>query len=158
MGKLTLDLTEAEMRDMAEMSALVLSLVGQLQGELDDARVEAWQRLCIAILKAARAVPSIGKDMELNPDCGYWFFKRPYIDTAFYSDVLEEFRDSAFWSELVGRVAEQSLMENLGQQRADSLSEEERMQRTSSLEKALWNEVTRHGLDRMMFLLPGQES
>ncbi len=158
MGKLTLDLTEGEMRDMAEMSALVLSLVGQLQGELNDSRVDAWQRLCIAILKAARSVPSIGKDMELNPDCGYWFFKRPYIDTAFYSDVLEEYRDSSFWAELVARMAEQSLLENLGQQRVDALSDEERAQRTASLEKALWNEVTRHGLDRMMFMLPGHES
>ncbi len=158
MGKLTLDLTESEMRDMAEMCALILSLVGQIQGALSDSRVDAWQRLCIAMLKAARGVPAIGKDMELNPDCGYWFFKRPYIDGAFYSDVLEEYRDSSFWSELVARVAEQSLIENLGQQRADALSDEERAQRTSSLETALWNEVTRHGLDRMMFLLPGQES
>ncbi len=158
MGKLSLDLTEAEMRDMAEMCALVLSLIGQVRGELNDTRAEAWQRLCTAMLKAARGVPAIGRDMELNPDCGYWFFKRPYIDTAFYSDVLEEYRDSTFWAELVGRVAEQSLLENLGQQRADALSDEERAQRTSSLEKALWNEVMRHGLDRMMFLLPGQES
>ncbi len=158
MGKLTLDLTEQEMRDMAEMGALVLSMLGQVQGELNDSRVEAWQRLCIALLKAARGVPAIGKDMELNPDCGYWFFKRPYIDAAFYSDVLEEYRDSTFWTELVGRVAEQSLLENLGQERVETLSDEERVQRTSSLEKALWNEVTRHGLDRMMFLLPGQES
>ncbi len=158
MGKLSLDLTEAEMRDMAEMCALVLSLLGQVQGELNDTRANAWQRLCTALLKAARGVPSIARDMELNPDCGYWFFKRPYIDSAFYSDVLEEYRDSSFWAELVARVAEQSLIENLGQARADALSDEERAQRTSSLEKALWNEVTRHGLDRMMFLLPGQES
>ncbi len=158
MGKLSLDLTEAEMRDVAEMCALVLTLLGQVQGELNDSRTNAWQRLCAAMLKAARNVPSIGKDMELNPDCGYWFFKRPYIDTAFYSDVLEECRDNAFWAELVARVAEQSLIENVGQERADAMSDEERSQSVASLEKALWNEVTRHGLDRMMFLLPGQES
>ncbi len=158
MGKLTLDLSEQEMRDMAEMAALVLSLLGQVQADIKDPRVDAWQRLCIALLKVARGVPSIGKDMELNPDCGYWFFKRPYIDEAFYSDVLDEYRDSTFWAELVGRVAEQSLVENLGQERADAMGEEERAQRLSSLEKALWNEVTHHGIDRMMFLLPGHES
>ncbi len=146
------------MRDMAEMCALVLSLLGQVQGELNEPRAAAWQRLCTALLKAARGVPAIGRDMELNPDCGYWFFKRPYIDSAFYSDVLEEYRDSSFWTELVARVAEQSLIENVGQARADVMSDEERAQRTSSLEKALWNEVTRHGLDRMMFLLPPAES
>ncbi len=157
MGKLTLDLTEAEMRDVAEMSALMLTLLGQVQAELNDGRAQAWQRLCTAMLNAARKVPAIGKDMELNPDCGYWFFKRPYIDSAFYSDVLDEYRDSSFWTELVGRAAEQALVENLGPA-VENLSDEERAQRTSSLEKALWNEVTRHGLDRMMFLLPGNES
>ncbi len=158
MGKLTLDLTEAEMRDMAEMAALVLSLLGQVHAEVNDARADAWQRLCVALLKAARGVPAIGKDMELNPDCGYWFFKRAYVDSAFYSDVMDEYRDSSFWSELVGRAAEQALNDSLGPQRADALSDGERAQRTAALEKALWNEVTRHGLDRMMFLLPGHES
>ncbi len=158
MGKLSLDLTEAEMRDMAEMAALVLTLLGQLPGELNENRANAWQRLCTALLNAAREVPAIGKDMELNPDCGYWFFKRPYIDTAFYSDVLEEYRDSAFWAELVSRMAEQSLLENLGEARVEAMDDGERSRRTSSLEKALWNEVTRHGLDRMLFLLPENES
>ncbi len=158
MGKLTLDLTEAEMRDAAEMAALMLSVLGQVQPELKDPRCDAWHRLCVAMLKAAHGVPAIAKDMELNPDCGYWFFKRPYIDEAFYSDVLDEYRDTTFWAELVSRAAEQCLVENLGQERADALSDEERARRLSSMEKALWNEVTRHGLDRMMFLLPGNES
>ncbi len=158
MGKLTLDLSDAEMRDLAEIGALVLSMLGQVQADIKDPRVGAWQQLCIGLLKAARGVPSIARDMELNPDCGYWFFKRPYVDEAFYSDVLDEYRDSSFWAELVARVAEQSLVENLGQERADAMGEEERAQRLSSLEKALWNEVTRHGIDRMLFMLPPAES
>ncbi len=158
MGRLTLDLAEDEMRDLAEMGALVLSMLGQVQADLKDPRVESWQQLCIGLLRAARGVPSIARDMELNPDCGYWFFKRPYVDEAFYSDVLDEYRDSSFWSELVSRVAEQALIENLGQDRADAMGDDERLQRLSSMEKALWDEVTRHGIDRMMFMLPGNES
>ncbi len=146
------------MRDVAEMCALVLSLLGQVPGELNETRAAAWHRLCVALLKAARKVPAIGRDMELNPDCGYWFFKRPYIDSAFYADVLEEFRDFSFWAELVSRSAEQTLVETLGPEAVENFSDEERAQRIASMEKALWNEVTQHGLERMMFLLPGQES
>lgn len=146
------------MLDMAEMSAMVLSILGQPMPDLSPSRVEAWQKLCVSLLKSARGVPAIGREMELNPDCGYWFFKRPYIDKAFYSDVLDEFRDSTFWAELVSRVAEQSLEENLGPDGVSSLSEEERDARTSSLEQALWNEVSKHGLDRMVFMLPSNES
>lgn len=157
MSKQDLELSEADLRHMAEMSAMVLSMLGQMQADLDDPRVQAWHRLCVSILKTAHHVPSIGKDMELNPDCGYWFFKRPYVDEAFYSELLEDYRDSAFWAELVNRMAEQSLVENLGDEYASMLTDAERATRVSSLEKALWKEVNTHGLDRLLFMLPPEE-
>lgn len=158
MAKLDVELTEQEMLHLSEMAAMVLSMLGQVMPDLHDTRAEAWQRLCIALLKAARGVPSIGRHMELNPDCGYWFFKRPYIDNAFYSDVLDEYRDATFWSELVSRMAEQSLEESLGPEQAEQMGDEERAARVSSMEKALWNEVSRHGIERMLFMMPPQES
>lgn len=158
MAKLDIELTEQEMLHLAEMSAMVLSMLGQVMPEMHDARAEAWQRLCVSLLKAARGVPSIGRHMELNPDLGYWFFKRPYVDNSFYSDVLDEYRDATFWAELIGRMAEQSLEESLGAEQVEQMSEEERISRVSSLEKALWNEVSHHGIERMMFMLPPQES
>ncbi|MBQ4595101.1 MAG: hypothetical protein IJA81_10750 [Akkermansia sp.] len=158
MGIRDLELTESDMRHLAEMSAMVLSMFGQMQADMDDPQVQAWHKLCVNILKAAHHVPSIARHMELNPDCGYWFFKRPYVDEAFYSDMLEDYRDSTFWAELVNRMAEQSLVENLGDEHASLLSDEERAARVSSLEKALWQEVNTHGLDRLLFMLPPGES
>lgn len=158
MSKIDVEFSESEMHHLAEMCAMVLSMLGQTMPDLKDSRAEAWQRLCVALLKAARGVPSIGRHMELNPDCGYWFFKRPYIDRAFFSDVLDEYRDSAFWSELVSRCAEQSLVENFGDEAVTLMSDEERNARVSSLEKALWNEVSRHGMERLLFMLPPEES
>lgn len=158
MPRFSIELSEQEMESLAEMCAMSLSMLGQVMQELDPARVEAWQRLCISLLKAARGVPSIGKKMELNPDCGYWFFKRSYVDQSFYADVLDEYSDSVFWNELVGRMAEQQLVESIGEAVADRLSEEERASRVSSLEKALWHEVMHHGLQRLLFLLPSNES
>ncbi len=158
MGRTEIEFTEAEMRHLAEMSAMVLSMLGQAMPDMKDPRADAWQKLCIGLLRAARGIPSIGRDMELNPDCGYWFFKRPYIDEAFYSDVLDEYRDSTFWTELVSRMAEQTLAENLGGDYVQRMSEEERNAHVSSLEKALWHEVTHHGLERAMFMLPQSES
>lgn len=157
MLKQDLEFSESDLRHLAEMSAMVLSMLGQMQADTDDPRIQAWQRVCVSVLKSAHLVPSIGKDMELNPDCGYWFFKRPYVDDAFYSELLEDYRDSAFWSELVSRMAEQSLVENLGDEHASLLTESERAARVSSLEKALWKEVNTHGLERLLFMLPPEE-
>lgn len=158
MAKVQLEFSEQEMRQLAELCAMGLTMLGQAMPESRDPRVEAWHRMMVAVIKAAKTVPAIARDMEFNPDCGYWFFKRPYIDEAFYSDVTDEYRDAVFWEELVARMATQSLTESLNAEEVENMSPEERTRRTSAIEKALWNEVSRHGIDRLMFLLPETES
>lgn len=158
MSKINVELSGTEMHHLAEMCAMVISVLGLAMPELKDPRAEAWHRLSVALLKAARGVPSIGRHMELNPDCGFWFFKHSYMDRAFYTEVLDEYRDAAFWADLVNRCAEQSLVENFGEEAASLMSEEERVARISSLEKALWNEVAHHGMERLIFMLPPSES
>ncbi len=158
MNKPSLQLNDQEMRDLAEMAAMVLALFGTATPENQQTRVEQWHKLCVKILGTAKATPSIAPDMEMNPDCGYYFFKRPYLEKAFFEDCLDEFRDSTFWSELVTRLAEQSLMETVGEDTFNRLSEEQRRTRCASMEKALWNECMSHGIDRLVFMLPPEES
>ena len=135
-----IELTEEQMRQLAEMSAMSLTILGQAMPDASDKRVDDWQRLCVHLLDSARQIPSLRRDMELKPDCPYWFFKRSYINDAFYADVIDEYRDTTFWAELVSRISEQTLQESLGPQRADALSDEDRTAMTSSLEQALWQE------------------
>ena len=155
---MTLELTEVEMRDLAEVCAMSLTVLGQAMPEGRNPRADAWQKLLIELIKAARSVPGISRDMELNPDCGYWFFKRPYVEKAFYSDVLDEYRDSTFWEELVTRLASRALVEYYGQEAVESLSSEDRAARVSAMEQSLWAEVSRYGVDRLMFMLAPEES
>lgn len=158
MGKVTLELTQTEMRDLAEVCAMALTVLGQAMPDGRNPRADAWQKLLIEIIKAGRTVPGIARDMELNPDCGYWFFKRPYIDRAFYSDVIDEYRDAAFWEELVSRLSGRALAEYYGQEALENMTPEERVARSSAMEKTLWNEVTHYGVDRLMFMLAPEES
>ncbi len=158
MGKVQLELSEQEMRDLAEVCAMGLTMLGQAMPDARNPRADAWMRLLVNLLKAARTVPSLARDMEMSPDCGYWFFKRPYVDKAFYSDVLDEYRDSTFWEELVTRMSTRCLAESVGEERVSLMSEEERAAAVSGMEKALWDEVTRHGIDRLLFMLPSEES
>lgn len=158
MGRVTLELTESEMRNLAEICAMSLTVLGQAMPDGRNPRADAWQKLLVELIKAGRTVPSIARDMELNPDCGYWFFKRPYIENAFYSDVLDEYRDSTFWEELVTRLATRSLAEVYGQEAVESMSPEERSSLVSAMEKTLWQEVSHYGVDRLMFLLAPEDS
>lgn len=158
MGKVTLELSESEMRDLAEVCAMTLTLLGQAMPDDRNPRADAWHKLLVELVKAGRTVPGIARDMELNPDCGYWFFKRPYVERAFYSDVLDEYRDAVFWEELVQRLTARTLVEYYGQEEVDTMPPDERSARIASMEKALWSEVTRHGIDRLMFMLSPEES
>lgn len=158
MGKVTLELSEKEMRHLAEMAAMILPMLAQVMPVMKDPRIEEWQRLCAELLKEAHYTPGVKGDLEYAPDCGYWYFKHSYVEQAFFSEVLEEYRDSVFWEELVTRMAQQCLDEALGVENVARLSEEERNRRVSSLEQALWQEVTRRGIARLAFLLPEEES
>lgn len=146
------------MRNLAEVCAMALTVLGQAMPEGRNPRADAWQKLLIELIKAGRSVPGIARDMELNPDCGYWFFKRPYVENAFYSDVLDEYRDATFWEELVTRLATRALVEYYGQEAVESLEPEERASRVAAMEKSLWAEVSRYGVDRLMFMLAPEES
>lgn len=154
----TFQFNDSEMRDLAEMSALVLEMLATAVPDGGDKQAERWKKLCVKMLDSAHSIPSIGEDMEMNPEGGYWYFKRPYLETAFFEDCIDEYRDSVFWSELVTRMAEQSLMEAIGEDAVNSLSDDERAERCSAMEKALWNECIHHGIDRLMFMLPSTES
>lgn len=158
MSKVSIELSDKEIRHLAEMSAMVLTMLGQISEQLPKQKVEAWHSLCVELLKAARCVPSIARHLEMSPDCGYWFFRRDYVEEAFYSDVLDEYRDAVFWEELVARASQQVLEEMCGRDAVEMMSEQERQSRCASFEKALWNEVMRHGISRMLFLMPPQES
>lgn len=158
MGKVQIEFSEQEMRDLAELCAMGLTILGQAMPDARNPRADAWTRLMIHLLKAARNVPSLSRDMELSPDCGYWFFKHPYVDGAFYSDVLDEYRDAVFWEELVTRMAMRTLTESVGEEQAGLMPEEDRAAAVSSMEKALWAEVSRHGIDRLLFMLSNEES
>lgn len=154
----TFQLNDEEMRDLAEMSAMVLEILSTAVPEGGEKEAERWKKLCMRMLASAHTIPSIGADMEMNPDGGYWYFKRPYLETAYFEDCIDEYRDSVFWSELVTRLAEQALIEAIGEEAVNSLSDEERAERCSAMEKALWNECIHHGIDRLMFMLPSTES
>lgn len=146
------------MRNLAEICAMSLTVLGQAMPDGCNPRADAWQKLLVELIKAGRTVPAIARDMELNPDCGYWFFKRPYIENAFYSDVLDEYRDSTFWEELVTRLATHSLAEIYGQDAVESMSPEERASHVAAMEKSLWQEVSHYGVDRLMFMLAPEDS
>ena len=153
MKAVSIQFSEKELRTLAEMMAFVLSLMA-LSKQDDDPDSEAWHRLGSSILRTARGVPSIGKDMEINSELRHWFFKPEYTRQSFYAMLMDDVRDSLFWSELVERMADHTLMNATPPELLAELTEDERHDRVAALESALWYEVSHHGIDRLIFMLP----
>lgn len=156
--KTTIELTKEELRRLTEMAAFTLTALGMDKNEVDVRKINEWKKLGVKLMDIARKDPDLSKDMELQHDLGYWFFKPKYVEKAFYSDLLDEMRDTIFWEELVYRMAEHTLMLTLPESEAEKLSDEERHSRIAALEHALLTEVTQHGIDRLVFLAPEPEN
>ena len=163
-GVLVAELSELETEDGTVSPAAEAGIKpGDLILKIDGKEVYDASSVISAVEQAEDSELNISirrgaKDMELNPDCGYWFFKRPYIDRAFYSDLLDEYRDSVFWEELVARLSARTLVECYGQDAVDAMTPEERASHVAAMEKTLWGEVSRYGVDRLMFMLAPEDS
>lgn len=155
--KITLEFTEEEMRRLAEMSATMLSLMLLDTADEDAQNLSDWRWLTAKLLNAAHKVPDIALDMEIHPELGHWYFSQDYVEDAFYSKLLNEVRDTVFWEELVMRMAEHTMETTIPATKLKRMSENEQSASLASLEQALWHEVTNHGLDRLMFVVPETE-
>ena len=76
------------------------------------------------------------------------------VDRAFFQDCLDEYRDNIFWADLVTRMADKAISDHLGPEYFESMPEEERRRTAEALEKSLWQECARYGIDRLGFILP----
>lgn len=158
MKKIKLELTERELHSMAEMMAFILTLQSIVKPEQNNAQEKGWRKLAAAVLeKAVKELPALKGDLLPNAEFGHWFFTEKYLETAYFNRLLDEVRDSVFWSELVQRMADHTLSQSIPPEQFDKLTDAERRLRVSSLEQALWEEVTHHGIDRLIFMLSGND-
>lgn len=153
-----IEFSEQELQTLAEMVAFCLAGLSLVKNEVEDVHANAWLLTGQKILEKAYEVPHLAKLMEVHTNPNFPFFKDEYADNCFFSSVLDELREVFFWDELVARFADQCLLRSIGVDKYEELSDDERQKRTSAMEAALWNEVMEHGLDRLSFLLPPEES
>ena len=60
----------------------------------------------------------------------------------------------SFWADLVTRMADKAISEHLGPEYFENMPEDERRRTAEALEKSLWQECARYGIDRLGFILP----
>ncbi len=92
----------------------------------------------------------------VEADVNGQFFPTEKLIDGPVREKLDRFVEDAFWSELVGRLAERDLRAELGSTKlSDELTDEEE-QRLSALEDSYWREFETKGVDHLVLLRGGK--
>lgn len=150
----TLKLSDDEARDVAEMLSLAAVIASANQQEGAEPRLTAWGRLLARLMEELSASPKLKGRIAYAEEVGGFAFTREYEEKAFFQDCLDEYRDSMFWGDLVTRLADKAISEHMGAEYFENMTEEERRHTGEALEKALWQECSKYGIDRLGFILP----
>ncbi len=150
----TLKLTDAEGLELAEMLTLAATVAGTNQKDSAKGRLNKWGAIMSRLMAELAANPKLKGKLEFSEEARGFVLSPGYAEKAFYYDCIDEFRDFMFWEELVMRMADKAIVEHMGADFLENLSEEERRRISEPLEKSLWQEVTKYGVDRLGFILP----
>ena len=120
-------------------------------------RRRVWRRggnLVSRLMKELSVTSKLKGRIAYADDLGGYAFTREYEESAFFQDCLDEYRDNSFWADLVTRMADKAISEHLGPEYFENMPEDERRRTAEALEKSLWQECARYGIDRLGFILP----
>lgn len=150
----TLKLSDDEARDLAEMLSTAATVAASNQQDGAEGRLRAWGKLISRLMEELSSTSKLKGRISYAEDLGAYAFTREYEENAFYQDCLDEYRDNIFWADLVTRMADKAISEHLGPEYFENMPEEERRRTAEALEKSLWQECARYGIDRLGFILP----
>jgi hypothetical protein len=84
------------------------------------------------------------------------YFPNEKLTTGPVREKIDQFVEDAFWSELVGRLAERDMRAELGTTRmSDELTPEEE-ERLAAIEDNYWREFETKGIDHLVLLRGGK--
>lgn len=106
--------------------------------------------------KAYSLAETFGCGEQVEVDVNGQYFPSEKLATGPVQEKLEQFVEDAFWSELVGRLAERDLRHDLGVTKmSESLSEDEE-QKLTAIEDNYWREFETAGVDHLIVLRGGK--
>ena len=92
----------------------------------------------------------------VEADVNGQFFPNENLTTGPAREKIDQFVEDAFWSGLVGRLAERDLRAELGSTKLGEDLTEEEEERLSAIEDNYWREFETKGVDRLLLLRGGK--
>ena len=92
----------------------------------------------------------------VEADVNGQYFPNEKLTDGPVREKLDQFVEDAFWSELVGRLAERDLRAELGPTKLSNELTAEEESRLSALEDSYWREFESNGVNHLVLLRGGQ--
>lgn len=148
--------SERELATLVEMLSLAASVASWNHKPGSDEGVSGYESLEDKILAKAK-LAGMGDVIEFDPEKQRHQLSQDYLEGSFFQECYDEFRNENFWEELVIRLSDRDLARQIGQAAWEQLSEEDRRARAADLEKRYWDELTKHGVERVAVIYPPGE-
>ncbi len=139
-----------------EMVSLAAHVASWNQKPGAERGLAAFEAVEHKILEKAKHA-GLGEQIEFDQDKQRYQMKVDEKTGAFFQECYDEFRNENFWEELVIRMADRDLARQIGKQAWEKLTEEERREKTSSIEKTYWKEFSEKGIDHVAVIFPHGE-
>jgi hypothetical protein len=137
--------SDEELRTLVEMVSLATDVANHHQqegGQPGYARFEAIEHKILETAKHS----GLGDIIEIDPARNKNRVTEKFQKDSYFQQCLEEFRNSAFWEELMIRLTERDVIREIGEKDYLALSDTDREAMTRPLEKRYWKKFVHDGV------------
>ena len=146
-----LRVSDDELATLVEMVSLATEMAALNPNDAGQAGYARFEGIENKLLEAAKSTGLAGI-VEFDMECGKHRVTEKFQDNAYFQECFHEVRNAVFWEELMIRLAERDLIQEIGPAAHEALDEEERRQKVVPLEKRYWEKFQKDGTDLIFWI------
>lgn len=146
-----LRLSDDELATLVEMVSLATEMANMNPNDTGNAGFARFEAIEDKVLEAAKHT-GMAAMIEYDLERGKNRVTEKFQESSFFQQCLDEFRNSVFWEELMVRLADRDLSQQIGQSAYLAMDEEERRRRLEPLERQYWNKFQQEGMNPLFWI------
>lgn len=145
--------SESEIKPLVELISIASMIADWNQQPAFKLQVAAMQQLAQKMLEH---LYHAGYTNLVSYDANEQFYHAADVaeKKSCSATCYDEFRQESFWEELVIRMADRELIQRVGFDSWNRMTEEQRREMTIEIEKRYWREFEAHGIDHLWLIHP----
>ena len=146
-----LRLSDDGLATLVEMVSLAKEMAALNPNDARQAGYARFEGVENKVLEAAKSTGLAGI-VEFDMERGKNRVTEKFQEYAYFQECFNEVRNAVFWEELMIRLAERDLIQEIGPAAHEALTEEEQRKKAASLEKRYWEKFQKDGTDLLFWI------